>query len=160
MNKSKLSAILSLAFVFVSGAVLGVFAYRLYTANSVQGLTVIAPAPSKKGSPEDFRKWYVPTMTKELKLDQEQVKQLNGILDEIRDDFAKLDEKYKADREAVKAKSDSYNDKVRPERETIHNRQVEQITAMLRDDQKPLYAAFRAERERQRKQMREQHKKQ
>jgi hypothetical protein len=162
MNKPKLSAILSLAFVFVSGAVLGIFAYRLYTADSVQsrGGVPAAPAPPAKRTPEDFRKWYVPTLTKELKLDPEQVKQLNLILDETRDEFAKLDQKYKAERDSLKAQNDAFNDKTRPEREAIHNHQVEQITAMLRDDQKKAYEAFRAERERQRKLMRDQHKKQ
>jgi hypothetical protein len=161
MNKPKLSALLSLAFVFVSGAALGIFAYRLYTADTVQGrLVVNTPPPPQKRTPEDFRKWYVPTLTKELKLDPEQVNRLNGILDSTRDEFARLDEKYKADRDAMKARADAFNDKVRPEREAIHNRQVEQITAMLSDDQKQRYTAFRAERDRMRKQMRDQHKKQ
>jgi hypothetical protein len=163
MNKSKLSALLSLAFVFVSGAVLGIFAYRLYTADTVQGnLTTVnaPPPPPQKRNPDDFRKWYVPTLTKELKLDTEQVKQLNAILDGTRDEFTQLDQKYKVERDAVKAQADSLNDKTRPERDAIHNRQVEQITAMLRDDQKQRYIAFRAERDRQRKQMHDQHKKQ
>jgi hypothetical protein len=162
MNKPKLSAILSLAFVFVSGAVLGVFAYRLYTAERVEtGSGVTQPAaPPQKRSPEDFRKWYVPTLTKELKLDGEQVKQLNTILDQTRDEFAKLDQKYKGERDALKAQTDTFNDKIRPERETIHTHQVDQINAMLTEDQRKLYAAFRAERDRQRKLMRDQHKKQ
>ena len=36
MPKSRLSAVLSLLLVFLSGAVLGAFAYRLYSISSVQ----------------------------------------------------------------------------------------------------------------------------
>jgi hypothetical protein len=159
MNKSKLSAILSLAFVFVSGAVLGAFAYRLYSASPVSGtLNAPAPPPPKKG-PEEYRKWYVSTLSKELKLDAAQLQQLNGILDTTRDEFAKLDEKYKADRDALREKTDAFNAKVRPEREAIHTHQVDQINAILRDDQRAAYASFRAERERQRRIQRD-HKKQ
>ena len=50
------------------------------------------------------------------------------------------------------------NEKWRPEREAIHNHQVESINGMLRADQRPLYEAFRAERERQRKLHDQQHK--
>ena len=39
MPKSKLSAVLSLLLVFLSGAVLGAVAYRLYSISSVQSGT-------------------------------------------------------------------------------------------------------------------------
>jgi hypothetical protein len=158
MNKSKLSALLSLAFVFFSGAVLGAFAYRLYSANPVQGTLIVA---NQKKSPEEFRKNYVSALTKEVKLDPEQVKQLNAILDETRDEFDKINEKHKAERDAINEKRSAFEDKLRPEREAIHNHQVEQINALLRDDQRSVYAAFRAERDRQRKlRDHDQHKKQ
>ena len=158
MNKSKLSALLSLAFVFFSGAVLGAFAYRLYSANPVQS-TPIVGGNQKKG-PEEFRKNYVSDLTKQVKLDPEQVKQLNAVLDETRDEFDKINEKHKAERDAINEKRAAFEDKLRPEREAIHNHQVEQINAILRDDQRSVYAAFRAERDRQRKLQHDQHKKQ
>jgi hypothetical protein len=158
MNKSKLSAILSLVLVFLSGGVLGAFAYRLYSASPVQTFGGGTPGgPPPKGRPEDFRKTYIANLTKELKLDGDQVKKLNVILDETRDAFNQFNEKSKAERDALNAQRNAFEDKWRPERDAIHNHQVEQITAMLRDDQRTAYAAYRAERDRQRK-LRDQHK--
>ena len=51
-------------------------------------------------------------------------------------------------------------EKWRPDREAIHNHQVESINGLLRPDQRPLYESFRAERERQRKLHDQQRKKQ
>ena len=152
MNRSKLSALLSLALVFVSGGILGAFAYRLYSAPSVAPAGVNPGAPPKKMSPEEFRKSYSAAIAKEVKLDEAQVKQLNAILDETHADFDKLREKSKADYDALSKERDAINEKWRPEREAIQNRQVERINAMLRPDQLKLYAAWRAERDRQRKQ--------
>jgi hypothetical protein len=148
---------LSLALVFLSGGVLGAFAYRLYSATPVQ--STLAPNTPRKGSPEDFRRNYVASLAKDVKLDAEQVKRLNVILDQTREEFIRLDEKGKAERDALNEKRAAFEEKWRPEREAIHNRQVEQINAMLREDQRASYAAFRAERDRLRKQ-RDQHKKQ
>jgi hypothetical protein len=155
MPKSRLSAVLSLLLVFLSGGVLGAFAYRLYSISPVHSGT--APGgPPRKLSPEEFRKKYVSDLSNAVKLDSQQVAALNAILDRTRDDFDKLNEKIKPDRDAV-------SEKWRPARESIHNRQVESINSLLRLDQRPLYESFRAERERQRKlydQQHEQHKKQ
>ena len=46
------------------------------------------------------------------------------------------------------------------DREAIQNHQTEAINAILREDQRPLFAAWRAERDRQRKLRDQQHKKQ
>jgi hypothetical protein len=160
MNKSKLSAILSLAFVFVSGIVLGGFAYRLYfvTPVSSNNNAPVAISPEKKK--EEGKKRYVASLTSAAKLDPEQVKKLEAILVQTDDEFNKVIERHKAERDAINAENDAFRAKVHPEFEAVHNHQVEQINAILRDDQKTLYAAFRAERERQRKLMRDQHKKQ
>src|SRR5436309_443104 len=101
MNKPKVSALLSLVAVFLSGGVLGAFAYRLYSANPVETGRSTPPNPPAKKSPEEFRKWYVPTLTNELKLDPPQVQQLNAILDRTHDEVAKFNEKYKAERDAL-----------------------------------------------------------
>jgi uncharacterized membrane protein len=150
MMRSKLSALLSLLMVFLSGGVLGAVAYRLYYTPSV------APAgpggaPPKKMSPEEFRRNYSAALAKEVKLDAGQVRQLNQILDETHTEFEKLRAKSKPDYDALNKERDALNEKWRPEREAIQNHQVDRINAMLSEEQKPLYTAWRAERERQRK---------
>ena len=159
MNKSKLSAILSLVLVFLSGGVLGAVAYRLYSASPViPGAPTNTPPPRK--SPEEMRKRYISDLTKDVKLDPDQVQKLNAILDQTHAEFDKLNEKSKPERDALNSQRQAFEDKWRPEREAIHDHQVEAINGILRDDQKSLYAAFRAERDRLRKMRDQQHKKQ
>ncbi len=153
MPKSRLSAALSLLLVFLSGGVLGAFTYRLYSLSPVQS-GKDAGAPPKKLNPEEFRKRYVSDLAGAVKLDSQQITALNQVLDRTRDEFDKLNEKIKPEHDAV-------NDKWRPEREVIHKHQIESINGFLRPDQRQLYAAFRAERDRQHKlREQEQHKKQ
>jgi hypothetical protein len=152
MPKSRLSAALSLLLVFLSGGVLGAFTYRLYSIIPVQSGKEPG-APTKKMSPEDFRKRYVSDLSSAVKLDAQQITALNQVLDQTRDEAGKLNEKIKKDHDAV-------NEKWHPDREAIHNQQVESINGLLRPDQLPLYAAFRAERERQHRLREQQHKKQ
>jgi hypothetical protein len=155
MPKTKVSAVLSLLLVFLSGSVLGAFAYRLYSVGAVQA-PVISGSQGRRPSPEEFRRNYISDLTKTAKLDSQQVTALNGILDQTRDEFDKLNEKIKPERDAL-------NEKWRPDRDAIQSHQVDRINAMLRPDQRPLFEAWRAERERQRKlheQQREAHKKQ
>jgi hypothetical protein len=152
MPKSRLSAVLSLLLVFFSGAVLGAFAYRLYSISPVQSGKG-AGTPPRKLSPDEFRKRYVSDLATAVKLDSQQVTTLNAILDRTRDEFDKLNQKVKPERDAV-------DQKWRPDREAIHDHQIESINGLLRPDQRPLYEAFRAERERQRKLHDQQRKKQ
>ena len=158
MNKAKLSALLSLLLVFASGGVLGAFAYRLYSAPAVQVTGGPGGPPPARPSPEEVRRKVVADITSKVKLDAEQAKQLNTIMDQTHTEFEALREKVKPDWDALNQKRDALMDKQRPEQEAIRNRQTERINAMLRDDQKPLYAAWRAERDRQRK-LRDQRKK-
>jgi hypothetical protein len=150
MPKSRLSAVLSLLLVFLSGGVLGAFTYRLYSISPVHSGTV---GPPKKMNPEELRKRYVDDLTSAVKLDSQQVAALNAVLDQTHVEFDKLNEKVKADRDAL-------DKKWRPDREVIHNHQIERITGLLRPDQLPLYESFRTERDRQRKLHDEQRKKQ
>ena len=151
MPKLGLSAVLSALLMFFSGAVLGAFSYRLYSISPVQS-GKDPGAPPRKLSPEEFRKRYVSDLARAVKLDPQQVTALNGVLDRTRDEFDKLNDKVKADRAAL-------NEKWRPDREAIHNHQVESINGVLRPDQRPLFETFRTERERQRKLHDEQRKK-
>ena len=158
MNKAKLSALVSLILVFASGGVLGAFAYRLYSAPSVQVTGGPGGAPPSRPSPEEVRRRVVADLTSKVKLDAEQTKQLNAIMDQTHVEFEALREKGKPDWDALNQKRDALMEKQRPEQEAIRTRQSERINAILREDQRPLYAAWRAERERQRK-SRDQHKK-
>jgi len=152
MPKSRLSAALSVFLVFFSGAVLGAFTYRLYSLTPVQ--SVKDPGlPPRKLSLDEWRKKYVPDITAAVKLDAQQVDGLNKILDQTREEFEKLNDRIKPERDAL-------NEKWRPEREAIQARQVENINGLLRPEQRPLFDAFRVERERQRKLHEAQRKKQ
>jgi hypothetical protein len=159
MNKSKLAVLLPLILVFVSGGMLGAFAYRLYSVPTVQTTGGMGgPPPLPRPSPEEVRRKVVADMTGKIKLDAEQVKQLNAIMDQTHTDFEALREKYKPEWDALNQKREALTEKQRPEQDAIRTHQTERIRAMLRDDQRPLFEAWRAERERQRK-AREQHKK-
>jgi hypothetical protein len=159
MSKSKLSALLSLVLVFASGAVLGAFAYRLYSATPVLTTGNAGGLPPKRG-PEEFRKKYTADLTRDVKLDGEQVKKLNGILDQTRAELEKVNQKAKPEWDALNKERDALREKWHPDYEAIQNHQVEEITTMLREDQRPLFAAWHAEHERQRKLRDQQRKKQ
>ncbi|MCX6630667.1 MAG: hypothetical protein NTW28_23875 [Candidatus Solibacter sp.] len=159
MPKFGLSAVLSAILMFFSGAVLGAFSYRLYSISPVQS-GKDAGAPPKKLSPDEFRKKYVSDLASAVKLDSQQILALNGVLDRTRAEFDKLNDKIKPERDALNEKRDALNEKWRPDREAIQSHQVESINGLLRPDQRPLYEAFRTERERLRRLHDQQRKKQ
>jgi hypothetical protein len=132
MPKSRLSAFLSLLLVFLSGSLVGVFAHRLYSVNTVQ-----SNDPRRRPDPEEMRKRQVAEMRDRVKIDDQQVIQYNKILDEMRDQFDQLHRKANAETQALR------------------ERQAEKVNAMLREDQRALFAQVRAEhaeRERKRRQ--------
>ena len=137
MPKSRLSAAVYLSLVFVSGALVGGLSYRLYAVSSVSAI-----AGSPRLSPEEARKRYIDSIRAKVQLDEKQIEQVNQILDQTRAQFEQV------------------RGKMHAEGQAIQNRQAEEITAILHDDQKPLYAAFRAERERMRQQERRRQRKQ
>lgn len=128
MKRSPLAAILYALLVFVSGAVVGVFAYRLYTARSVSASANLPPGPR----PADYRKKYVDEMTSRLQLSKDQVNQLGSILDNTRTRFQ---EEHQRSRQQLTL---------------IHNDQVQQIKEILKPDQIPAYDKYRVEREKER----------
>jgi hypothetical protein len=131
MTKSRLSAAVYLSLVFLSGALVGGLSYRLWAVHSVSAIT-----GSPRPSPEEARRRYLDSIRAKVNLDDQQIEQVNRILDETRAQFEQV------------------RGKMHAEGQAIQNRQVEEISAILRDDQKPLYAAFREERERLRQQQR------
>ncbi len=130
MPKTRLSAFLSLLLVFLSGALVGGFASRLMTVNSVISGP---PAATKRPDPEEVRKRLVTEMKNRVKLDDQQVTQLQQIFDQTRESFGKFNEKHNAEARALR------------------DSQTERIKAMLRADQVPLYDQLRTEHEQERK---------
>lgn len=129
MMKTKTSAVLSLALVFVSGALVGVLAHRAYV---VRAASASLEANTRKPSPADWRKHVLGEMRSKLKLNDEQAGQLNSIFDQM-----------DAEVRDLRAKRDSQN-------QALQSALQEKIKAILHPDQLDLYAQYRAEREKER----------
>ena len=82
--------------------------------------------------PEEVRRHILADMKEKIKLDDRQVQQLEQILDQTRQQFRQI------------------HDKLNAEGRAVHDQQVNAIQAILRPDQKPLYDAWRAQREAER----------
>src|SRR3954454_16328921 len=93
MPKNRTSALLSLMFVFLSGALVGAVSYRLYMVNTVTGGAPTAGQRPPKLDPEEIRKRRINEMREKVKLDDEQVAKLNVIYDHPRQQFHALKEK-------------------------------------------------------------------
>lgn len=119
---------LYLLLVFGSGALVGAFGYRLYSANTVNA------EQSQRKSPEALRQRYLKDYESRLKLNSDQMQKLVVILDE------------------AKAKYKATHDSIDPEMKRIAAQQRERINAMLDDTQRVEYAKMLEERERRRKQ--------
>lgn len=126
-RRSSLSAVVYLVLVFLSGALVGAFAYRLYMVG-----TVSSSAGAK--SAEEYRKRAIEEMTTRLHLSPEQVSSLNQIYDETRLRFRELHEKQ------------------RPQFRAIEQDQYQKILAMLTEPQRAEYEKMREERDRRRQQ--------
>lgn len=126
MKRSGLTTALYVALVFLSGAVAGSVATRLYTTSSVQA------RPSQRPSPEEFRRRYVEEMKTRLKLNDDQLGRLQSILDETRARFHDARQRQDA------------------EMKTIHGGQVEKIRSILSEEQRTEYEKMRAERQKRR----------
>jgi hypothetical protein len=134
MPKSKLSVAIYLSLVFLSGALVGGLSYRLYAVNTVNAVNGGGRPP--RPNPEEARRHYMDEIRAKVNLDESQMRQVNQILDETRTQFDQIRQKMNAEGRA------------------IYELQGEKIAAILRDDQKPLFSAFRAEREHERQKMR------
>jgi hypothetical protein len=126
MPKSRTSAVLYLFLVFLSGALVGTFAYRLYSMKTVSaGVPATRPTPT----PEELRRHYIQDLNARVKMDGDQLQKLNQILDDTKASFNEM------------------HSRMRTEGQSIQNHQVDEINSMLRPDQRPAYAQFRADRE-------------
>ncbi|HZT40418.1 MAG TPA: hypothetical protein VFA28_21185 [Bryobacteraceae bacterium] len=120
MRLSRLNIALYIGLIFLSGAVVGVFADRLY---SVSGVRAKDPR-----DPKEWRSRYMAEMKSRLGLRPDQVTSLNNILDETRTRFHEV------------------HDRMQPELDAIREQQVNKIRAMLDDRQRAEYEKMRAER--------------
>lgn len=128
VKRSNPMVALYLLLVFGSGALVGAFGHRLYSAKAVNA------EQREKKSPEALRQRYLKDYESRLKLNPEQMQKLVVILDE------------------TKAKYKATHDQIDPEMKRIGAEQRERINAMLEDGQKVEYAKMLEERDRRRKQ--------
>ena len=134
MPKSKTSALLSLLLVFASGALVGAMAHRLYLVKTVESNSAgnVTPPPPRM-SPEEARRRIMADYREKVKLDDQQLEQVDQIYDRTREEFDEIRKKFNS------------------EGQRIWNRQTEELKTILRPDQVPLFEAYRAEREAKRK---------
>jgi hypothetical protein len=121
MKRSHLQIALYLLAVFVSGALVGAFAFRLYTVRTIEA------APPN--TPEAYRRKYVGEMKGRLSLNDDQTSRLNHILDQTR------------------ARANEVKKRYKPEMDQIHEEQVQDIRAMLSVSQATEYDKYLHERE-------------
>ena len=124
MIRSRFSAALYLALVFVSGSLFGGFAYRLYSVNTVS---------AQRTDPVEWRKRYMDEMRAYVHTNSDEEAQINQILDETGAAFGQIREREK---QAYQNEQDA---------------QIAKIFQLLHPDQRPLYAKLRALREARRK---------
>lgn len=135
MRRSTLALVLSLTAVFVSGAVVGGFGYRMCTRT--EQVEATDRPNQRRPTPEEFRAMFVNAMKKRLDLTDDQVNQLHVILDRTDQRFRELDLK------------------TRPEKQAIQKMQHEEIKAILTPVQQEAYTKFLEERAEHRRRMRE-----
>jgi hypothetical protein len=107
MPKTKLSALLTLFVVFLSGSMVGVFAHRVYTVRAVN-----APEPPRppRPDPETIKRQKVKEIRETVKLDDAQVAQIDQAYDEARKEFEKLEH---TRHENMKSVNDALHNKIR-----------------------------------------------
>ena len=125
MKRRTLSTSLYVLLVFLSGAVVGGFAHRLYMVNTVSA------------KPDEYRRKYMDEMRARLSLSSDQVAQVNAILDSTKARYHEVKEKW--DKDA--------REKAKPELKAIHDDQVQKVKAILSETQRAGYDQLRAERE-------------
>ena len=129
MSLSRPAILAYIALVFVSGAVLGVFGDRFYSAYAVSTTVRGGPKSGPKLSPEEFRKHRVQLFQSRLKLTESQVMQVGLIYDETR------------------ALYEEARKRSQPELEAINKNQQDKILAILDADQRVEYEKIVKERE-------------
>jgi hypothetical protein len=131
MKRTTLSTGLYILLVFLSGAVVGAFAHRLYVVNTVVS-----------AKPDEVRRHILDEMRTRLSLSNEQVNQVNAIMDSTRARYHEVKERWdNQSRQAAK-----------PELKAISEDQAGKIKAILSEPQRAEYEKYRAERQKRREQ--------
>ena len=133
MKRTTLSTALYVLLVFLSGAVVGAFAHRLYVVGAVVS-----------AKPDEVRHHILEELRTRLSLSNEQVNQWNAIMDST-----------KARYHEVKARwEEQSRQAAKPELKAINQDQAEKIKAILSEPQRVEYEKYRAERQKRREQQR------
>jgi uncharacterized membrane-anchored protein YhcB (DUF1043 family) len=143
MPKSKVSAFFSVLLVFASGAAMGAVGYRLYVVKTVASSPVGQPPSKKKTTPEDYRKRVVAHLKDTLKLNDQQVAELQKIYDWQGEQFTPINKKYDAQIEQV---TEPVRKEFGQQLEQIHVAAIAKVKAILTADQQPLYEKWLADR--------------
>src|ERR1700728_2236072 len=122
MPRSRISIALYLFLVFASGIMVGIVSYRLYSTN-----TASANSP---GTMSEFRKRYLDGMRTKVGASEAQIAQITRTLDETKRKF-----------DALAAQEQPLHDKIQQDH-------IDEIKALLNDQQKIAYDNWRTERER------------
>lgn len=121
MKRANLSVVIYVVLVFVSGLLVGVVGFGIYSARA-------AGAKAEPCNPEALRQHYREELRTRLRLSPDQLKKLDVILEETHNRFVALRDKYK------------------PEVTAIQNAHAESIRAILDDRQRAEYEKLRQER--------------
>jgi uncharacterized membrane-anchored protein YhcB (DUF1043 family) len=139
MPKSKVSAFLSVLLVFASGVAMGAVGYRLYVVRTVAS-SVGQPGKNKKEmNPEDFRKVVMAHLKDAVKLNDQQLEEVQKIYDWQGDQFTPI-------RKGTQAKIDQARLEFDQQRSQIHQAAVAKMKAILTPEQQPLYDKWLADR--------------
>jgi hypothetical protein len=127
MPRTRISIALYLFLVFASGIMVGLVSYRLYTANT-------ASANNSPRSMSEFRKRYLDGMRTKVGVSEAQIVAITRTLDE------------------TKLKYDALAAQEQPLHDKIQQDHINEVKALLNDQQKIAYDNWRIERERAKQQ--------
>jgi hypothetical protein len=127
MPRTRISIALYLFLVFASGILVGIVSFRLYSANT-------ASANNSPRSMSEFRKRYLDGMRAKVGVSEAQIVAITKTLDE------------------TKRKYDELAAQEQPLHDKIQQDHIDEIKALLNDQQKIAYDNWRAERERAKQQ--------
>jgi predicted secreted Zn-dependent protease len=127
MPRSRLSIALYLFLVFASGILVGIVSFRLYSTNT-------ASANNSPQSMSEYRKRYLDGMRTKVGVSEAQIVAITRELDQTK-------RKY----DALAAQEQPLHDKIQQDH-------IDEIKALLNDQQKIAYDNWRAERERAKQQ--------
>src|SRR5579863_3795031 len=127
MPRTRISIALYLFLVFASGILVGIVSFRLYSTNT-------ASANNSPRSMSEFRRRYIDGMRTKVGVSEAQIVAITKTLDE------------------TKRKYDELAAQEQPLHDKIQQEHIDEIKALLNDQQRIAYDNWRAERERAKQQ--------